>query len=243
QQLQEKLKSQVELHNDVEKQKNERIDELENKIENFKKERAELIQSISIDKIDIETQTDDRQYEKILQANNKLKRILQTFKEKIHHLADEKPSLFEGISEETNERFNHLISKVENQSTQIDAMQIERHQVDEKYKQQIKELERSLETCQNELQYERQVRAEQLVFAATPPMLSEDIRFILPSSLSINESYQKQIDQLRRKLFDKDEEQTLSNEHRNEVELELKTIIKNHELTMAKYKEKVLALV
>ncbi|CAF4995856.1 unnamed protein product, partial [Rotaria magnacalcarata] len=40
-----------------------------------------------------------------------------------------------------------------------------------------------------------------------------------------------------------DEEQTLSNEHRNEVELELKTIIKNHELTMAKYKEKVLALV
>ncbi|CAM4785325.1 unnamed protein product [Rotaria magnacalcarata] len=237
QQLQEKLKSQVELHNDVEKQKNERIDELENKIENFKKECAELIQSISIDKIDIETQTDDRQYEKILQANNKLKRILQTFKEKIHHLADEKPSLFEGISEETNERFNHLISKVENQSTQIDAMQIERHQVDEKYKQQIKELERSLETCQNELQYERQVRAEQLVFAATPPMLSEDI------SLSINESYQKQIDQLQRKLFDKDEEQTLSNEHRNEVELELKTIIKNHELTMAKYKEKVLALV
>ncbi|CAF5229150.1 unnamed protein product, partial [Rotaria magnacalcarata] len=96
---------------------------------------------------------------------------------------------------------------------------------------------RSLETCQNELQYERQVRAEQLVFAATPPMLSEDIRFILPSSLSINESYQKQIDQLGRKLFDKDEEQTLSNEHRNEVELELKTIIKNHELTMAKYKE------
>ncbi|CAM2716368.1 unnamed protein product [Rotaria socialis] len=227
QQLQEKLKgvnekllSQVELHEDVEKQKNERINELENHIKNLKQERIEL-----------------RQYEKLFQVNNKLKRIVQTFKEKIHRLADDKPSLFEGISEEISERFNHLISKVENQSTQIDAMQIERQQADEKSKQQIKELERSLETYQNELQYERQVRAEQLVFAATPTMLSEDI------SLSINENYQKQIDQLQRQLFEKDEEQTLSNEHRNEVELELKTIIKNHELTMVKYKEKVLALV
>ena len=92
--------------------------------------------------MDNETQTDDRQYEKLVQVNNKLKRILQTFKEKIYRLADEKPSLFEGISEEIHERFNHLISKVENQSTQIDTMQIELHQADEKYKQQIKELER-----------------------------------------------------------------------------------------------------
>ncbi|CAF4239863.1 unnamed protein product, partial [Rotaria sordida] len=100
-------------------------------------------------KIDNETQTDDRQREKLLQINNKLKRALQIIKDKIHRIVNEKPDLFNGIGEETNERLDHLISIVENQTTQIDLIQNE-------HQQQIKELQNSLLARQFELDNERQ---------------------------------------------------------------------------------------
>ncbi|CAF4357557.1 unnamed protein product, partial [Rotaria sordida] len=94
-------------------------------------------------------------------------------------------------------------------------------------------LYRSLETTENELNYEKQVRNAQLVSAAP----SEDI------SSSIVEDYQKQIDELEQKLSENNEEQSLLREHLNKVEIELKETKHNHELTLTKYKEEFLSLV
>ncbi|CAF3690411.1 unnamed protein product [Rotaria sordida] len=209
------------------------IEQQTNELENLRKEHTKLIELISIEKIDNQTQTDDRQHEKLLQINNKLKRIIQTFKEKIHRLVIEKPNLFDGISEETNERLDHLISIVENQTIQINLIQNQRDELEKQLRNEIKELERSLETSENELNYEKQVRSAQLVSAAP----SEDI------SSSIVEDYQKQIDELEQKLSENNEEQSLLREHLNKVEVELKETKHNHELTLTKYKEEFLSLV
>lgn len=51
--------------------------------------------------------------------NKKMKRHLQTFKEKMGNVVEERPDLFEGVPEETNERLDHLISivsQIENRS-------------------------------------------------------------------------------------------------------------------------------
>ena len=64
------------------------------------------------ERADQESQTDNQQYEKIVQMNNKMKRFLQTFKEKIQHFVAERPDLFDGIGEEMNERLEHLISTI-----------------------------------------------------------------------------------------------------------------------------------
>ena len=96
----------------------------------------------SVQTIDNESQTDDRQHEKLIQVNNKLKRVLQTFKDKIHRIVTERGDLFDGIGEETSERLDHLISTVENQATQIDVLHAERDQVEEQLRSENKELQR-----------------------------------------------------------------------------------------------------
>ncbi|CAF1269614.1 unnamed protein product [Rotaria sordida] len=240
-----------------------KIEQQTNELENLRQEHTKLLELISIEKINNQTQTDDRQHEKLLQINNKLKRIIQIFKEKIHRLVIEKPNLFDGISEETNERLNHLISIVENQTIQLDLIQNERDALEKQLRNEIKELERSLETSENELNYEKQVRSAQLVSAAP----SEDTRSLETSenelnyekqvrsaqlvsaapsediSSSIVEDYQKQIDELEQKLSENNEEQSLLHEHLNKVEVELKETKHNHELTLTKYKEEFLSAV
>ena len=79
--------------------------------------------SSSIQTTDSEAQTDDRQHEKLVQVNNKLKHALQGVKDKIHHVVVEKPDLFDGVGEETSERLDHLIGTVENQASQIHELQ------------------------------------------------------------------------------------------------------------------------
>jgi hypothetical protein len=100
---------------------------------------------------DHESQTDDHQHEKLVQMNNKLKRALQTFKEKIHRVVTERPDLFEGIGEETNERLDHLISTAENQATQVSVLQAERDQIEQQLQSEIKELQRYKENILNSL--------------------------------------------------------------------------------------------
>lgn len=85
--------------------------------------------------IDNETQTDDRQHEKLAQVNSKLKRVLQGFKEKLHQLVHDQPDLFDGVSEETSERLDHLIATVANQAAQLDALRTD-------YEQQVRGLQR-----------------------------------------------------------------------------------------------------
>jgi hypothetical protein len=118
----------------------------------------------------------------MVQANNQLKDVLQTFKDKIQQMVTERPNLFDGIGEETDERFDHLLSTIESQATQIGSLQAERNQVEEELQNKIKELQtcvpkdpllnfisssvsrhyRSLETSQNELENEHQIKLEQL---------------------------------------------------------------------------------
>jgi len=107
-------------------------------------ERAKLLEEIekktlpSTEITDNESQTDDRQHEKLVQANNEL----QSFKNKIERVVTKKPHLFDGIDEETNERLDHLISTLENQGTQIDTLQAERDQVEKQLQSEVKELQR-----------------------------------------------------------------------------------------------------
>jgi predicted nuclease with TOPRIM domain len=74
--------------------------------------------------------------------NTKLKRALQTLKEKINRIVTERPDLFTNIGEETNERLDHLISTVEHQATKIDALQAEHSGVEEQLRNEIRELQR-----------------------------------------------------------------------------------------------------
>ncbi len=96
----------------------------------------------AIHTVDHESQTDDRQHEKLLQLNNKLKRALQSVKEKVHRVVAERPDLFDDVGEDTIERLDRLIATVENQAAQVNVLQTERNQADEEHQRQIKELQR-----------------------------------------------------------------------------------------------------
>ena len=102
----------------------ERLKEYENRLEEMQKK------------------TDDSQNEKLVQVNKKLKRALQTVKDQILGATRNQPDLFDGISEDTNERLTNLIATLGNRSTQIDALHAERHQIEEQLRNENKELQR-----------------------------------------------------------------------------------------------------
>ncbi len=121
----------------------------ENQIENLTRERANLLEEIrknvsTVLTTDNEKQTtdDQQQQDKLAKINTKLKRVLQTFKEKINRIATERPDLFANISEETTERLDHLISTVEYQAEQLNALQAERSEVEEQLRNEINELQK-----------------------------------------------------------------------------------------------------
>jgi len=125
------------------------LTDYENQIENLTRERAALLEeiqknaSLSVQTIDNERQIiDDQQQDKLAKMNTKLKRALQTLKEKINRIVTERPDLFTNIGEETNERLDHLISTVEHQATQIDALQAEHSEVEEQLRNEINELQK-----------------------------------------------------------------------------------------------------
>jgi hypothetical protein len=98
--------------------------------------------SSSAQTTDNEKSIDDQQHEKLVKVNTKLKRALQTVKDKIHRLVAERPDLFADTSDDTIERLDHLISTVSNQATQIDILQAERDQAEEQLRNEIRELQR-----------------------------------------------------------------------------------------------------
>ena len=98
--------------------------------------------SSSVHTTDSEKQTGDQQHDKLVKVNNKLKRALQMFKDKISRLVTDRPDLFANIGEETSERLDHLISTVEHQATQIDLLQTERNEIEEQLRQEIRQLQR-----------------------------------------------------------------------------------------------------
>ncbi|CAF1461374.1 unnamed protein product [Adineta steineri] len=163
------LLSQLETHAKLDHEK----EQTEKQLAHYQKQLKDLLKqntnlteelkkstiSSPVETTDNESQTDERQQEKLAQVNNKLKRALQGIKDKIHRVVNEKPDLFDGVSEDTSERLEHLISTVENQAAYINILQSERDQVQEQltspsaensssivddYQQQIHQLQQNL---------------------------------------------------------------------------------------------------
>jgi predicted nucleic acid-binding Zn-ribbon protein len=121
--------------------------------------------------MDHETQTDDQQQDKSVQINNKLKRALQTIKEKVHRIVTEKPELFPQMSDDTIERIEQLVSTFGNQAEQIEILQNERDQFQKNLSEKDEEqtlLQKRLDDVQLEfrktiesLQQERNALVEQ----------------------------------------------------------------------------------
>ncbi len=111
-------------------------------------ERANLLEEIekknvaSIVTADNESQTDEQEDGKLTETNKKLKRALHKIKNQIERIVKERPELFDGIGEDSNERLEHLITVVAYQAAQIDALQAEHDHVEEELRDANKELQR-----------------------------------------------------------------------------------------------------
>ena len=77
-------------------------------------------------KLDRGTQTEEQGQDKLSQVNSKLKRALQSLKEKIHRVVVEHPDLFLDTTDDTLERLDHLAVSLRNQSSHTAALQNER---------------------------------------------------------------------------------------------------------------------
>ena len=64
--------------------------------------------------------------EKLEKAVVKMKKMLKATKDKINQIVFENPELFDGVSEDTNERLDHLISTLQNQAARIAHLQPDR---------------------------------------------------------------------------------------------------------------------
>ncbi|CAF4732143.1 unnamed protein product, partial [Rotaria sp. Silwood2] len=237
--LSSKFDSNINLELEFQREKEkmeERLINYENQIENLIYERTNLLEEIeknkssSIQTIDNEKQTDD----KLLKVNSKLKRVLQTFKDKIHRIVTEKPDLFTNVGEETTERFDHIIATVEYQAVQIDLLETEREQLEKQLRNKIQELQNSFDAYRNQMQNESSIKSQQLV-STTPP--TDDI------SRSNIENYEKQIHQLQQKLSQNDDERTLLRERLNEVELEFRKTLDDRATTTNMYEEQLQSLI
>ncbi|CAF1419944.1 unnamed protein product, partial [Adineta steineri] len=298
--------------------------------------------------VDNQTQTDDQPQDKLTQVNTKLKRALQTIKDKINRIVIEQPELFPESTDDTIVRLDHLISAVEQQAIQIDLLKTksdiliptlsvqeieqiveERNQLqnekltnneeihnlrsqlverddqlqelNEKYSEIVSNVEKpNIETVDNETQTDEQQkdklaqinnklkRALQNIKEKIQRIVNEKPELFINSSDdtverldnllsaieilqnerdhalqkidelqntnrdqidnmsssittqsnsedSLSEDYQKQIDQLQKHLSQKDEERSLLRERLNEVEVEFRKTLDDHESTVNKY--------
>jgi hypothetical protein len=125
----------------------ERLTERENQIDNLQAERAKLLEEIEknirlpILTIENETLTDD-EYEKLLEVNKSLKCALETIDDKIQHVITARSDLFGDIGRNTSERLDGLISTIQNQTTQIDALKSEHDETKEKYEREMNDLQK-----------------------------------------------------------------------------------------------------
>lgn len=66
-------------------------------------------------------QQEDQSAARPAQSNTKLKRALQSVKEKIQRAVSDRPELFEGVGDDTNDRLDHLIATVDRQAAQLNT--------------------------------------------------------------------------------------------------------------------------
>ena len=55
-----------------------------------------------------------------------MKKMLKSTKDKLNHIVEENPDLFDGVSDDTNARIDQLIETVRNQAAQITYLQQDR---------------------------------------------------------------------------------------------------------------------
>lgn len=202
-------------------------------------------------------QTDDDQYETIVQVNADMKRALDTFEGKIRGVVTERQDLFDGINEATDEQLDHLISTIERQAKDMDQLHTESERTAEQLREEMKALQRShtstlrrrsagsvsvrcsfLTACQCELDNERRLRTEQLI-SAEDTRLPASIEAMSHPRVSFStaamEEYRKQIDELQQNLSAKENEQRQLQEHVNDVEVELRRTADDYTTATTKY--------
>jgi uncharacterized protein (UPF0335 family) len=124
---------------------------------------------------------------KMMKMTNKLKRVVQIFKEKIQRVASERPDLFVGVGEETNERLDHLISIVQQQADHIAELDMTHDQMEKRFQNEMEEWKRlesvladdsslsstisfcfsSLESCQEQLSECKRTRVDDVASPST----------------------------------------------------------------------------
>ncbi|CAF1400921.1 unnamed protein product [Adineta steineri] len=218
--------------NNEKKELEERLNEREGQIKNLMEEIADS-KSSHAETTDNECQTEELQEGKGAQMNKKLKRSLQVVKDKVDRMVSEKPDLFDGVGEETNERLDHLIATVENQAEQMNILRNEHDQIEEQLRKDLTELQHSLENCQKDLNNEREMKTEECLTSAASSTSSET------ASSSVVEEYEKQIKQLEEKIIEKEEELASLNKNMTEIELKLKKSAEDNELNMNSYEERI----
>ena len=110
----------------------------QNQIEHLNRERASLLDEMQKSSASPLPSADTDKQTKVAM---KLKRALQTFREKINRLVTDRPDLFTNIGEETSERLDHLISTLEHQATQMELLQTERNEMEAQLQNEIQELQ------------------------------------------------------------------------------------------------------
>ena len=118
----------------------------------------------SNERIGSETQTDDQQEKKSAQINEKLKRALQTIKEKVNRVVQERPDWFCRSNTDTIERIDQIITAMENQAKQIEELQgnlREKEQERNLLQQRLDEMEFQLTKSSESLKQEQNGSVEQ----------------------------------------------------------------------------------
>ncbi|CAF1401674.1 unnamed protein product, partial [Adineta steineri] len=227
----QQIKNLGEINNEK-KELEQRLNEREGQIKNLMEEIADS-KSSHVETTDNECQTEELQEGKGAQMNKKLKRSLQVVKDKVDRVVSDKPDLFDGVGEETNERLDHLIATVENQAEQMNTLRNEHDQIEEQLRKDLTELQHSLETCQKDLNNEREMKTEECLTSAALSTSSET------ASSPVVEEYEKQIKQLEEKIIEKEEELASLNKNKAEIELRLKKSAEDNELNMTSYEERI----
>ncbi|CAF1066100.1 unnamed protein product [Adineta ricciae] len=243
------LSSYVESYDDFGRQKkemNERIAEYVSQIEGLIQEREILVDeaeknAILLAQIDDDKRSGDQNHEKLAKVNQKLKRALQSIRDKIHRVADERPEFFENVSDDTSERLDHLISFIDHQASQINALQSELDQSQEQYRDEIRELQNALEVFQTQIHRNHpSLKSEQPDHETTSP---SEISTYISSSVFESEHHQQEISQLREKLSANEDERTLMRNRLTDVELEFRKTLDECASTLSIYEQKIQSLV
>ncbi|UJR33572.1 hypothetical protein I4U23_021010 [Adineta vaga] len=232
------------------KEADERLADYQSQIENLLQERSILVDeaeknAILLAQIDDEKRSNDQHHEKLSKVNHKLKRALQTIKDKVHRVAIEKPELFANIGEDTNDRLDHLISFVDHQTSQINSLQLELDQSQEQFRDEIRELQNALEVFQHQIATNHPSDKIEEQMTDTSP---SEISTYISSSVFESEQHQQQhqqqqqINHLREKLSANEDERTLIRNRLTDVEREFRKTLDECASTLSIYEQQIQSL-